>query len=236
MATEIKNPPINNLDLWNKVEKTNPNYTKNAKVGGNQITSISPQFQIMNATEQFGPYGIDWGFRNIELDYNLVDKKFLKDKTEGSYPNIKVVGIEEVNMGMIVFKATFFYPKGSFETINSISIFTNNAMSKLDDNFAKKVETDTLTKALSKLGFNADIFLGKFDDSRYVAEVTKEFEPKPEVPTFIVLKKDDDNWENVVKYISKSKDKGADKILAQLRTKYTINKTTETLITKLVNL
>jgi hypothetical protein len=27
-------------------------------------------------------------------------------------------------------------------------------------------ETDTLTKAISKLGFNADIFMGKFDDLR----------------------------------------------------------------------
>tara|TARA_R100001244_G_scaffold101776_2_gene75885 strand:+ start:1582 stop:2172 length:591 start_codon:yes stop_codon:yes gene_type:complete len=57
-----------------------------------------------------------------------------------------------------------------------------------------------------------------------------------EVPTFIVLKNGDKNWETVVKYISKSKDKGADKILAQLRTKYTISKSVETLITKLVNL
>ena len=49
----------------------------------------------------------------------------------------------------------------------------------LDDNFAKKIETDTLTKAISKLGFNADIFMGKFDDVRYLAEITKEFAPKP---------------------------------------------------------
>ncbi len=48
-------------------------------------------------------------------------------------------------------------------------------MTKADDQFAKKVETDSLTKCLSKLGFNADIFLGKFDDQRYLAEVTKEF-------------------------------------------------------------
>ena len=27
-----------NLELWNKVEKTNPKYTKKANVGGNNIT------------------------------------------------------------------------------------------------------------------------------------------------------------------------------------------------------
>lgn len=171
----------NNLDLWNKVEKTNPKYTKNAKVGGNKITAISPQYQIMQVTEQFGPYGINWGFKNIEFDFTLVESQFMKDVTEGSWPNIKVVGKESANMGMVVFKATFFYPNGEFPIVNSISLFTNNDMSKLDDQFAKKVETDTLTKAISKLGFNADIFMGKFDDQRYVEELKEEFaEPKEE--------------------------------------------------------
>ena len=141
-----------NLDLWHKVEKTNPKYTKQANVGGNKITSIAPQYQIMNVTEQFGSYGKTWGFKNIELDYTLVPE-----------------------FNLIVFKAIFFYPDGEFPTINSIKMFMDNAKLKIDDNFAKKLETDTLTKAISKLGFNADIFMGKFDDTRYLAEITKEF-------------------------------------------------------------
>lgn len=141
-----------NLKLWRAVEKTNPKYTKNANVGGNKITSIAPQYQIMNVTEQFGSYGKTWGFKNIELDYTLVTE-----------------------FNLIVFKAIFFYPGGEFPTINSIKMFMDNAKLKIDDNFAKKLETDTLTKAISKLGFNADIFMGKFDDVKYLAEITKEF-------------------------------------------------------------
>ena len=141
-----------NLKLWNAVEKTNPKYTKQANVGGNKITSIAPQYQIMNVTEQFGSYGKTWGFKEIELDYTLVPE-----------------------FNLIVFKAIFFYPDGEFPTINSIKMFMDNAKTKIDDNFAKKLETDTLTKAISKLGFNADIFMGKFDDTKYLAEVTKEF-------------------------------------------------------------
>lgn len=141
-----------NLELWRKVEKTNPKYTKQANVGGNKITSIAPQYQIMNVTEQFGSYGKTWGFKNIELDYTLVPE-----------------------FNLIVFKAIFFYPDGEFPTINSIKMFMDNAKLKIDDNFAKKLETDTLTKAISKLGFNADIFMGKFEDTRYLAEITKEF-------------------------------------------------------------
>ena len=64
---------MNNLDLWNKVEKTNPKYTKPAKIGGLSITAIAPQYQIMLATEQFGPYGKGFGFKSIELDYSLVE-------------------------------------------------------------------------------------------------------------------------------------------------------------------
>lgn len=140
-----------NLELWNKVEKTNPKYTKKANVKGNNITSIAPQYQIMNATEHFGVYGQSWGFKTLNFDYSLKDE------------------------GLVSLKAVFFFPKGEFEIINSISIWRDNAKTKIDDNFAKKLETDALTKALSKLGFNADIFMGKFDDVRYVEEMRKEF-------------------------------------------------------------
>ncbi len=156
-----------NLELWHKVEKTNPKYTKQANVGGNKITSIAPQYQIMNVTEQFGSYGKTWGFKNIELDYTLVPE-----------------------FNLIVLKAIFFYPDGEFPTINSIKMFMDNAKLKIDDNFAKKLETDTLTKAISKLGFNADIFMGKFDDTRYLAEITKEFAE----PTKIIENISDDKF------------------------------------------
>lgn len=149
-----------NLELWNRVEKTNPKYTKNAKLSGRDITAISPQYQIMQVTEQFGVYGEKWGFKNIVLSYDLVEK-----------------------YNLVVFKGTFFFPNGEFEIINSCKLYMDRNLTMVDDNFAKKIETDALTKAISKLGFNADIFMGKFDDVRYVEEMKKEFEPKKEIPT-----------------------------------------------------
>ncbi len=146
----------NNLELWNKVEKTDPKHTKKANVKGNQLTSIKPQYQIYNATIQWGSYGGKWGFKDIDLGYELKD------------------------IGLVTFKAVFYYPDGEFETINTISFWRDNAQTKLDDEFAKKVETDSLTKCLSKLGFNADVFMGRFDDLRYVEEVKKEFAPPKE--------------------------------------------------------
>ena len=167
-----------NLSLWNKVEKTNPKYTKKAKVGGMNITSISPQFQVMNATEQFGSYGESWGFRNIELDYSITNTPIILSVLDW---NTKVTTEVKSILGLVGFKAVFFYPNGQFEITNSIKIFTDNKHSKIDDNYAKKLETDALTKALSKLGFNADIFLGKFDDVRYVNEMNAEFNPVAKV-------------------------------------------------------
>jgi hypothetical protein len=150
---------INNLKLWNKVEKTNPKYTKKANVKGNNITSIAPQYQIKNVTEQFGIYGKDWGFKKLDFDYTLVDK-----------------------FGLVVLHAIFFFPGGEFPIKNAQNLFMDNAMTKIDDNFAKKLETDTLTKAISKLGFNADIFLGLFDDVKYLSDVTQEFNQKLKQP------------------------------------------------------
>ena len=144
----------NNLELWNKVEKTNPKYTKKAKVGGMNITAIAPQYQIMQVTEQFGIYGEKWGFKDIKLSYDLVEK-----------------------CNLVVFKGTFFFPNGEFEIINSCKLYMDRALTMVDDNFAKKIETDTLTKAISKLGFNADIFMGKFDEVRYVEEANAHFNP-----------------------------------------------------------
>lgn len=143
---------MNNLELWEKVEKTNPKYTKPAKIGGMSITAIAPQYQIKLATEQFGPYGKGFGFKKIELDYSLVE-----------------------SLKLIVFKGTFFFPGGEFEIINSNKLFMDRAQKMIDADFAKKIETDALTKALSKLGFNADVFMGRFDDHRYVQEMTNEF-------------------------------------------------------------
>ena len=46
---------------------------------------------------------------------------------------------------------------------------------KIDDEYMKKLQTDALTKGLSFLGFNSDVFEGLFDDSRYVQGMATKF-------------------------------------------------------------
>lgn len=146
-----------NLKLWNEVEKTNPEYTSTATISGRTVTSIDAYVQFKDATEQFGPYGKGWGLKNTDLKLEKIDE----DTT------------------ICIYKADFFYPGGEFPIYNAITMKYRtrgqNGYIKIDDEFAKKVETNTATKALSKLGFNTDVFMGKFEDSRYVTEVAQEF-------------------------------------------------------------
>ncbi len=161
---------MSNMNIWESVSKTDPKHTKKVKVGGLNITAIAPQYQIMKATETFGPYGVKWGFKAIELDYSLI-------------PTFKLV----------VFKGTFFCPDGEFQIINSSKMYMDRAENMVDADFAKKIETDALTKALSKLGFNADVFMGRYDDTKYVNAMKEEFsEPQP-------LNDNDKQWIEAVK-------------------------------------
>lgn len=143
-----------NMQLWNAVERTDPKHTKKANVRGNNITAIAPQSQIKCATEQFGSYGVKWGWKSFDFDYALL-----------------------ATTGIVIFKGLFFFPGGEFPISSSISAYKDGARTKPDADFAKKVETDALTKALSKLGFNADVFMGLYDDNKYVMEMIEEFKP-----------------------------------------------------------
>ena len=141
----------NNMAIWSQVCVTNPKYTKEVNFG-RKFTSINAQYQIMCATEQFGACGDGWGVSD-ESFYMVTD-------------------------GLLGYQATFWWiddvenkdllQAKSF-AINS-SIATHNKSGKLDDDCFKKVSTDALTKGLSKLGFSADIFLGDWDDNKYVAQ------------------------------------------------------------------
>ena len=145
----------NNLSFWESVQTTDPNFTK--EVGfGRKFTSINAQYQVREMTRAFGKMGEGWGINNEQF-YTLN-------------------GIE----GLICYQACLWYivdGKAHQFDINS-SIASHNGKGKLDDECFKKVSTDALTKGISKLGFNADIFLGMWDDNRYVTQVKESFKTK----------------------------------------------------------
>ena len=91
-----------------------------------------------------------------------------------------------------IYTAILFSPSGEIPIHSNISthvekvVWEGNAKTDkkklvVDEDYAKKVATDALTKGLSKWGFNADVFEGKFDDDKYVKslemEQAKNFDP-----------------------------------------------------------
>ena len=148
----------NNLDLWERVEKTDPDFVKDASIGKRKITAIDPQYQLKNATREFGQYGSKWGLKDIE--WGMID-------------------IGDTKLATI--SAIFFTPNGEVATGNSMKM---SYMSKgygdksgyivIDDDYRKKLMTNTLSKELSRLGFNADVFMGKWDDEKYVQTLAEE--------------------------------------------------------------
>ena len=63
---------MNNLKLWDSVKETDEAFTKQVKQRGG-YTSITPQYQMQEATKQFGPYGLGWGFESIDMDYSAIE-------------------------------------------------------------------------------------------------------------------------------------------------------------------
>lgn len=152
-----------NLKLWSSVEKTDPKNTKNYKgKGGFNGTAICAQSQRHKATELWGPYGGSWGVR--EETYEIMK---LSEKPEDS---------------ILVYKSTFYSPEGEFPIVSEIPMWniTKNYTSANND-IHKKVSTDALTKGLSLLGFNADIFMGKYDDNKYINDLKEKFNKKTPV-------------------------------------------------------
>lgn len=147
---------MSNLKLWQAVEKTDLAFTKHvAQRGG--YTAISPQYQLKIATEQFGPYGYGFGLSQSDFDMSIFDAT-----------------------GIVIHKATFFYlvdgQRCEFPLSNAIEAArtTKDGRRIVDTDFAKKVETNTVSKALSKLGFNADVFMGLMEDQSYLAELQND--------------------------------------------------------------
>jgi len=144
-----------NLKLWESVSRTNPKNAKKVSLG-RTFTAISPHSQIKAATAQFGPVGEGWGWTVERVEYP---------------PNETVAVLVRLWHGE---ECKFF------EQWGQTGLYIDKANTKRDEDSFKKATTDAVTKCLSYLGFNADVFEGKFDDNKYVEEMEREFHKKAE--------------------------------------------------------
>lgn len=136
-----------NLKLWDAVQETDPAMTRRVNQRGG-FTAIDSYYQIKRATELFGPLGIGWGY--------TADFRFEKG---------------------LVFAVVNIWYKWHGEKAEPFTVCASNQFDTgkhIDEDAAKKALTDALTKGLSYLGFSSDVFMGKFDDNRYVERLNKK--------------------------------------------------------------
>lgn len=149
---------MNNLELWEKVQRTDPAHVKPITGKSYQGTSPKPHYLIHKATETFGPVGIGWGF-------TIVSERI----EEGA-------GGERMHIAHVRVWYEWQGKRGEVEHIGGTQFSGTRSSGKpfTDEDAPKKSVTDALVKALSMIGFAGDIFMGRYDDSKYVAELRDE--------------------------------------------------------------
>lgn len=145
---------VENMKIWDAVAKTDPKHTKPVSFGARRFTSIDAHWQIKRMTEQFGPVGFGWGY---DVQHGI---SILSDAVAISYADVIVWW----NDGTV---------RRQYGPIRGMSPLLEKG--RVDDDAPKKCLTDALTKGLSHLGMSADVFLGLFDDNKYVQKMTREF-------------------------------------------------------------
>ncbi|PRW68812.1 hypothetical protein C7A09_11080 [Pseudomonas fluorescens] len=159
-----------NMQIWNRVEKTDTRYTKDAKVGGQQITSLNGTAMIMKATEVFGPAGIGFGWKVLEERFDPGVEVFIGEGDKRSS-----LGFTSNHTVRIAFWFVLDGQRGEIESYGCTNYIYKASYGMLTDGEApKKSLTDAIKKALSSLGFSADVFLGMFDDKDYVNALADE--------------------------------------------------------------
>ena len=152
--------------IWNQVAKTYPSSTKRVQSFGREFTAIDAYAQIKRATEVFGPVGESWGWDIKSIDHLgqsphdvvvvsivlwYVPEPEPSDSPFSGRREFASVGTAQLNM----------QPRGKDYI-------------RTDADAAKKALTDAITKGLSYMGFNADVFFGAFDSNKYVEAMAEE--------------------------------------------------------------
>jgi hypothetical protein len=174
-----------NLDIWKRVQRTDPTRTKKKETKDNSgrvirtVTSIRPTYQYMRATEIFGPFGIGWGVDVLEERFDpgiplmegIIDsagretgKKVMRDG-DGKI-------LTSLNHTM---KIMLWYnhdgARGEIIAYGHTKyLYASKFGLSVEEEPSKKSLTDATTKALSSLGFSADVYLGMFEDNEYTQE------------------------------------------------------------------
>lgn len=161
-----------NREIWDKVKTTNPDHTKGGKVSGMDITAINGTSVVMKATEVWGPMGKGWGV-DIKEERFIDGAPMMNKETKDVLRDGNMNPIHAVLHSCLI--NVWYKDDPSSDTKYYVPHYGQTPFVQMtkygpttDFDVQKKSLTDAIKKALSMLGFNADIFLGQYDDREYV--------------------------------------------------------------------
>lgn len=166
-----------NLELWDKVRTPDPRFTKQFNRGGGfKGTGTNTQYIIQKATELWGVNGAGWGVEIDQEQYVEGGPLIMGEERVG----VEIIHVLRGHVWYIDIngekqKTSQQYGQTTFVGKNKYGPFT-------DEEAPKKSVTDMMLKCLSLLGFSADIFLGLWDDNKYVNDAKKKFEEPTTLP------------------------------------------------------
>lgn len=164
--------PNKNLSIWNTLEATDPEHTKDFKrAGGFEGTAINPMYAIKKMTEVFGPMGKGWGIESTQEERVPVGDEIL------IFIQVCLWWGEETPDGK-----RFKHVVGPQWGGDSVVRKRRDGGTMLDDEAYKKAMTDAMLKCMSYLGIGADIHLGLYDDNKYVANAKRDFDDGSTLP------------------------------------------------------
>ena len=144
------------LTLWNEFADIDPKFTKAITGKAYKGTSPNPQYVIRCLTELFGPVGMGFGWRVLAEEFVPLGTETLH------WCRIEFWHTDRAN----TFEA-YGQTKAAYQTSGGKFI--------VDEDAPKKSLTDAIIKAASQIGIAANIFLGRWDDQKYVQEVNAEY-------------------------------------------------------------
>lgn len=131
-------------------------------ITGKQYSGNSPKpyWIVERLTDEFGPCGIGWGF-------TIINERFERFSDT-----------DTLHVAAVRFWYVLDGKRGELEQIGQTKSSYQSGAGKfiLDEDAPKKSVTDALVKCASYLGFAGDIFSGRWDDSKYVAQAAAEWD------------------------------------------------------------
>ncbi len=160
-----KAKPADNLALWNELNQTEKEYTKQFNKKGFKGTAISPAYVTLKLTEKFGPCGKGWGFVIDQEEYR--PGRVLEVHKTGDWAEVDRETIHVVRGHLwYILNGERYETSPQFGQTTFVGKYSTGVYT--DEEAPKKSISDCISKCAVLLGVAADIHLGLWDDNKYV--------------------------------------------------------------------